>query len=56
MNMNGYFVYILSIIYISGIAMCLDFLFSCFLKFRNALRNENTDKLVFIFKCMRSSS
>jgi len=29
---------------------------SCFLKFKNALRNEKTTKLVFIFKYMRSSS
>jgi len=26
------------------------------LKLRNALRNEKTAKLVFIFKCMRSAS
>jgi len=28
---------------------------TCFLKSRNALGNEKTVKLVFIFKCMRSS-
>jgi len=42
---------------VSGIATCLDFFVSffgfCFLKFRNALGNEKTAKLFFIFKCMR---
>jgi len=41
---------------VSGIATCLDFFVSffgsCFLKFRNALGNEKTAKLVFIFKWM----
>jgi len=58
MNMYGHILYI--IIYVSGITTCLDFfvsfLGSYFLKFRNALENEKTTKLVFIFKCMRSSS
>jgi len=40
--------------------MYCDFIASffgfCFLKLRNALGNKKTAKLVFIFKCMRSSS
>jgi len=39
--------------------MCCDFFVfffdSCFLKLRNALENERTVKLVFIFKCKRPS-
>jgi len=52
-----YFVY--NHILVSEIACC-DFFVSffgfCFLKLRNALGNEKTVKLVFIFKCMRSAS
>jgi len=59
MNIWAYFVYNY-ILYISGIATCLDFFVSffdfCFLKFKNALRSEKTAKLVFIFKYMHSSS
>jgi len=51
-----YFVY--NYIYVSGIAMCFNFFVSffdsCFLKFKNALKNEKTAKLVFIFKYMRA--
>jgi len=59
MNMYGYILYII-IYWCLRIAICLDFFISffdsCFLKFRNALGNEKTAKLVFIFKCMRLSS
>jgi len=38
--------------------MCFNFFVSffdsCFLKFKNALKNEKTAKLVFIFKYMRA--
>jgi len=33
-----------------------SFFGSCYLELRNALENEKIAKLVFIFKCMRSSS
>jgi len=53
-----YFVY--NNIGVSEIATCYDFFVSffdsCFLKLRNALGNEKTVKLVFTFKCIRSSS
>jgi len=56
MNIYGHILYI--IIGVSGITMdfFVSFFGSCFLKFRNALGNEKTAKLVFIFKWMRSSS
>jgi len=47
------------IIGVSEIATYCDFFVSFFdsrfLKHKNALENEKTAKLVFIFKCMRSS-
>jgi len=56
--MYGHILYI--IISVSEIATCCDFFVSffgfCFLKLRNALGNKRTVKLVFIFKCTRSSS
>jgi len=55
-NMYGHILYIIIYIGVSGIVTCFDFFVSYFLKFRNALGNEKTTKLVFIFKYMRSSS
>jgi len=62
MNMYRHILYIIVYNYIlvsPGLLRAstfFSFFGSCFSKFRNALGNEITAKLVFIFKCMRLSS